>query len=51
MREPGEIVRAGGDGEHVPVRPHEDRRGAVQPDGRPRFLYDAVLRVRRPSHD
>lgn len=27
-----------------------ERRGrdAVQPDGRPRFLYDAVLRVRRP---
>ena len=26
-----------------------ERRGrdAVQPDGRPRFLYDAVLRVRR----
>jgi SAM-dependent methyltransferase len=28
-----------------------ERRGrdAVQPDGRPRFLYDAVLRARRPS--
>lgn len=27
-----------------------ERRGrdAVQPDGRPRFLYDAVLRLRRP---
>jgi SAM-dependent methyltransferase len=23
-------------------------RGEVQPDGRPRFLYDAVLRARRP---
>ena len=28
-----------------------ERRGrdAVQPDGRPRFLYDAVLRARRPT--
>jgi len=24
-------------------------RSAVQPDGRPRFLYDAVLRARRPE--